>query len=74
MNRVYIIPLAVSCAIVVIVYLMKKDESDINKKPNYLALFIVSLGISGVASYMIGGSEDGINIAMNEIDTGEAPF
>jgi uncharacterized membrane protein len=70
MNKVYIIPLVVSCAIVMIVYLMKKDESDINKKPNYLVLFIVTLGVSGVVSYLMSGGDDGIN----EIDTGEAPF
>lgn len=75
MNKLYVLPIVISCIVVVAAYMMKKEETDNNKKPNYTILFIGCLGLSGLITYMIGSPGDnGINIAMKEIDGGEAPF
>jgi hypothetical protein len=74
MSNLIVVPLLISCAVVLVTFMMKKDEHDNNKKPNYAVLFIVTLCVSGGITYFVGGSEDALNIVMKEIDGGDAPF
>ena len=74
MSNLYITPVLVSAAVVLATYLMKKDELDSTKKPNYFVLFIVCLCISGGVVYISSSGEDSINLVMKEIDIGECPF
>ena len=69
-------PLLVSSFVVVTVYLMKKDEQDPSKTPNYLVLFLASLLVVWVAVTLIGSGDSGeaITNVMQEIDVGEPPF
>lgn len=69
-------PLFVSVFVVVTAYLMKKDEKDPSKTPNYLVLFLVSLSIVWAMMTFFSSAQDGgnVNIAMQEIDIGEPPF
>lgn len=68
--------LLIATAVVLIVYLMKKDEPDPTKRPNYLVLFAVAFGITYAAVALTGGSggEDNINVVMKEIVGGEPDF
>lgn len=69
-------PLLVSAFVVVTAYLMKKDEKDPSKTPNYLVLFLASLIVVWVAMTLIGSGDSGeaISNVMQEIDVGEPPF
>ena len=76
MSSLLVTPILISAAIVLVAYLMKKDEQDPSKQPNYMVLFMVCIVISGFIVYMTSsGNEDGgVNIVMKEIDGGECPF
>jgi len=74
MDKIYVTPILVSAAVVLATYLMKKDELDSTKKPNYVILFLVCLGISGGIVYISSSNDDSINLVMKEIDIGECPF
>lgn len=74
MNQSYLIPVLISCAIVIVVYLMKKDEPDQNKKPNYGMLFGVISAVSFAIYYLLNSGDDNMGTVMKEIVEGEPPF
>jgi hypothetical protein len=74
MPNSYLLPLLVSSAIVIIIYLMKKDEPDANKRPNYLVLFVACSGICMAIYHVMASSEDGMSVVMREVAGGEPPF
>jgi len=54
--------------------MMKKNEEDAAKKPNYPVLFLTCLALSGGIVYFMQTPENGIDIVMKEMDVGEVPF
>jgi hypothetical protein len=74
MNSLYLLPLLISIAVVFVIYLIKKDEADVNKRPNYPILFVICLLLSGGIVYIFGTQDDTINIVMKEIHTGDPNF
>jgi hypothetical protein len=74
MDKMYLFPILISATIVVVVYMMKKDEPDQNKRPNYPVLFIMCLIVSASFIYMFGSKDESINLVLKEIHTGEPTF
>jgi hypothetical protein len=74
MNSLYLFPILISTAVLVVIYLMKKDEPDPSKRPNYPILFVILLVLSGGIVYVFGNQDDTINIVMKEIHTGDPNF
>lgn len=75
MSQTYIVPLAISSIVVYSVYLMKKNETDASKVPNYPVIFISTLVIAGIIMYLVSSGEtDQMTSLMQEIDIGDPPF
>lgn len=75
MSQTYIVPLAIASVVVYSAYLMKKDETDPSKVPNYPVIFISTLVVAGIIMYLVSSGEtDQMSSLMQEIDIGEPPF
>jgi hypothetical protein len=72
--NIFVVPFLISIAFIVIVYMMKKDEPDHNKRPNYPILFVICLGVSSSFAYFMSSSNSSIDVVMKEIHTGEPNF
>jgi amino acid permease len=74
MNSIITIPLLVAAGVVIVVYLLKKDEPDSSKKPNYLALFAIIFCLTFGVYYLVGDNTNNVNTVLNEIEVGEPDF
>lgn len=75
MSQTYIVPLVIASVVVYSAYLMKKDESDPSKVPNYPVIFIIALVVAGIIMYLVtSGETDQMTSLMQEIDIGDPPF
>lgn len=70
----YVVPVLVSSAILLVVYMIKKDEDDVAKKPNYPVLFCSCLALTGGIMFFTGRESSPLDTVMKEIDLGEVPF
>jgi preprotein translocase subunit SecG len=73
-------PVLVAVFIVITTYLLKKDDRDPNKVPNYPIIFVSSFVVTGGILYVASGNGNGTQTGgdfasvMSEIDVGEPPF
>ena len=74
MSNIFVVPVLISVAIVLVVFMMKKNEQDESKKPNYTILFVTCLVLSSGIVYCTQTPEDNIHLVMREIDVGDAPW
>ena len=73
-SNVYIVPVLISSAVVLVIYMMKKDEDDVSKRPNYPVLYLICLALSGGIVYFLNSGEDPLNVVMKEVNGGTVPF
>lgn len=78
----FAIALGCACAIVVLLYLAKGNESDPNKRPNYAVVFMASAALAFGVVWLFapdaqtggGGLSGNTAVVMKEIDIGEPDF
>ena len=74
MNNIFFVPFLIAVAIATIVFILRKDEPDINKRPNYIALFIICFIVGVAVMFFLGNEDESLNVVMKEIDIGDPDF
>ncbi len=74
MNNIFFVPFLVAFAITMIVFILRKDEPDMNKRPNYIVLFMICFVVGVIVMFFLGNEEESLNIVMKEIDVGDPDF
>jgi hypothetical protein len=74
MNNIYTIPILLACIVTLVVYFLKKDETDTTKQVSFTGVFLMVLGVTFGVVFMFGDNESSINAVLKEIHVGEPDF